>query len=277
MQAFYRQTGEGRFESTAATAGPWSAQAQHAGPPSALVAREMAAHEPRPGMRLADLRVDILGPIPLSPLQVRVHTARAGRSMELLEATVTAADTPVVLARGWRIMRSPDTFPALVGHRQAAPADPVSDADTDADTEADADAVPAQELSMPGAHTQGYLSAVEWKMLDGGPGTGGTATAWGRQLVPLVAGEEPSPWERTLVLADSGGGITLTIDPRRHTYINCDLHVVLDRDPTGEWIRMSSQALASPRHGGLVHTTLADAHGDVGFGLQTMFAADARS
>ena len=110
-----------------------------------------------------------------------------------------------------------------------------------------------------------------------GIGTGGTAVAWGRQRIPLVAGEEPSPWQRTLVVADSGGGITLTVDPRKHTYINCDLHVVLDRDPEGEWIRMSSQAFASPGHGGTVHTTLADGHGDLGTGLQTMVAQNARS
>lgn len=218
-------------------------------------------------MRLADLRVDILGPIPVSPLQVRVHTVRAGRSMELLEATVTAADTPVVVARGWRILRSPDDFPPLAGRRAAQQPAPAEAGES----------APVRALSMPGAHTHGYLRAVEWKMLDGGPGTGGTATAWGRQLVPLVAGEEPSPWERTLVLADSGGGITLSVDPRQHTYVNCDLHVVLDRDPVGEWIRMSSQALASPGHGGLVHTELADADGGVGFGLQTMFAASTRS
>lgn len=67
----------------------------------------------------------------------------------------------------------------------------------------------------------------------------------------------------------------MTLDPRRHTYINCDLHVALDRDPAGEWVRMSSQALATPGHGGTVHTGLADVHGDIGIGLQTMVAMDA--
>lgn len=106
-------------------------------------------------------------------------------------------------------------------------------------------------------------------------GAGGTAVAWGRQLIPLLLDEEPTPWERTLVLADSGGGVTMTLDPRRHTYINCDLPVALDRDPEGEWVRMSSQALATPGHGGTVHTGLADVHGDIGTGLQTMVAMDA--
>ncbi|WP_342767537.1 acyl-CoA thioesterase domain-containing protein [Calidifontibacter indicus] len=52
-----------------ATAGPWSAQSQHAGPPAALLSRAMEQHEPMPGTRLAGVRLDIPGPIPvrLSP------------------------------------------------------------------------------------------------------------------------------------------------------------------------------------------------------------------
>lgn len=39
--AFYQQMDHGRFGSTALTAGPWSAESQHAGPPSALLVRAM--------------------------------------------------------------------------------------------------------------------------------------------------------------------------------------------------------------------------------------------
>ena len=38
-RAFYLPLGDDRFESTLATAGPWSADAQHGGPPSALLVR----------------------------------------------------------------------------------------------------------------------------------------------------------------------------------------------------------------------------------------------
>ncbi|WP_338748228.1 thioesterase family protein [Janibacter alittae] len=265
MDSFYRQVDEGRFESLPTTAGPWSPHAQHAGPPSALVARAMETHEPPGQMRLADVRLDILGPIPVAPLDVDVRILRRGRSMELLEASVGAGGTPVVLARGWRIVRAPEDFPVLRGHRQEVGA-----------TVPEGPGVPL-DLAMPGMHGDGYLSHVEWRTLAGGPGTGGTGVSWGRQCIPLVEGEEPSPWQRALVLADSGSGLTMTVDPRRHTYINCNLTVALDRDPEGEWIRMSSQALASPGHGGTVQTVLADVHGELGIGWQTMLAHDARS
>ncbi|MGK5522497.1 hypothetical protein ACSNN9_24510 [Micromonospora sp. URMC 107] len=43
-EAFYEPAG--RFGSTPATAGPWDPAAQHAGPPSALLARALAGHDP---------------------------------------------------------------------------------------------------------------------------------------------------------------------------------------------------------------------------------------
>lgn len=264
VECFYRQLDDGHFDSLPATAGPWSPHAQHAGPPSALLARQVERHEPREGVRIADVRTDILGPIPVAPLQITVRTVRGGRSMELLEATGSVDGTAVIVTRVWRILRAPDGFPRLRGHRASGELSVP-------------DAVGAPFLSMPGAHEDGYLRAIEWRFVAGGPLTDGTAEAWGRQRIPLVEGEEPSPWQRTLVLADSGGGISLAVDPRRHTYINCDLHVALDRDLEGEWLRMTSQSLASPGHGGIVHTTLADTRGELGVGVQTMVAQDARS
>ncbi len=264
---FYRQVDERRFESLPTTAGPWSPHAQHAGPPSALLARAMAAHEHRPEMRLADVRVDILGPIPVAPLEIEVRTLRGGRSMELLEATATAKGGPVAVSRAWRIVRTCEDYPTLPHEGRDA-----------------GGAVPGPEqqvggnwLRMAGAHEEGYLSAVQWRFVSGGPGTDGTAVAWGRQLGALVEGEDPEPWQRALVLADSGSGISLAVDPSRHAYINCDLHVALHRDLEGEWLRMSSRALATPGHGGLVHTTFADTGGEIGVGVQAMFAQAARS
>src|SRR5215470_6150479 len=52
-KAFYLLIGDGRFESTPATAGPWSADSQHGGPPSALLARAFERLEPDPNQRLA--------------------------------------------------------------------------------------------------------------------------------------------------------------------------------------------------------------------------------
>ncbi|MFN3340880.1 MAG: acyl-CoA thioesterase domain-containing protein, partial [Dietzia sp.] len=60
--AFYQQVAEGRFESSPLTAGPWSPDSQHAGPPSALLVRAMERLDRAPGVRLSRVSVDVLGP-----------------------------------------------------------------------------------------------------------------------------------------------------------------------------------------------------------------------
>lgn len=262
-EAFYRQIDENRFESTPKTAGPWSPGFQHAGPPSALLARQMAAIDPREGQRLADVRVDILGPVPVAELEIEVEVLRGGRSMELVQATASAAGRPALLARAWRIQTAPDDYPAVPGRRD--PAEPRVGPE-------DVPAADGLASIIPGAHGDGYGSVIEWRFVEGGPGTQGPALAWGRQTNELVEGEAPTGWQRALVLADSGGGISLPVDPQTHRLINCDLHVVLDREPEGEWVRMSSQSLVTPGHGGVVHTELSDERGGIGYGLQTMVA-----
>lgn len=263
MEAFYRQLDDGRFESSPRTAGPWSPDFQHAGPPSALLARQMLAVDPREGQRLADFRVDILGPVPVAELTITTEVVRSGRTMELVSATASAADRPVLLARAWRILSAPADYPEVPGRR--VPGDP----------EVLPEDAPQQEgtlSTIPHAHTGGYTSAIEWRFLEGGGNTRAPALVWGRQRNALLDGEEPTGWQRALVLADSGGGVSLPVDPRAHRFVNCDLHVVLDREPAGEWVRLSSQSVATPGHGGLVHTELADVQGPIGYGLQTMVA-----
>lgn len=263
MEPFYRQVDENRFESTGATSGPWRADAQHAGPPSALLARAMERHAPRDGMRLADVRTDILGPVPVAPLTVTVRTLRGGRSMELLEAEATADDgRPALIARAWRIMRAPEDFPRLAADGETPPTDFPADAPRHAGT------------VIPGSDTSGYARSVEWRFVSGGVGGRGEAVVWGRQLNALVDGEEPSSWQRVLVLADSGGGVTFSLDPAKHRFINCDLHVALERDLEGEWLRMEAASRAAGGHGGLVHDVLSDRQGRIGVGLQAMVAQD---
>ncbi len=108
--SFYRPTGDpSRFESTPHTQGPWGAGLQHAGPPSALLARAIEglpstlSGEPH----LARLTVDILGAVPVEELTVTAAVLRPGRSVELVEASaLRPAAGPVLTARGWRIRRT---------------------------------------------------------------------------------------------------------------------------------------------------------------------------
>ena len=63
---------------------------------------------------------------------------------------------------------------------------------------------------------------------------------------PLVAGEEPTPLQRVLIAADSGNGISSTLDFRRYLFINVDLTVHLHRLPAGEWVCLDAVTVPSP-------------------------------
>src|SRR5215207_1137566 len=88
---------------TELTRGPWDANAQHAGPPSALLARAIERCEPRERARIGRITVEILVRIPIQPLTVSARVARPGRSVEMLEASLEGPDGEVMRARGWRL------------------------------------------------------------------------------------------------------------------------------------------------------------------------------
>src|SRR5215210_4057830 len=100
--AFYSLDGE-RLVPSELTRGPWDPHAQHAGPPSALLGRAIELCEPREGMRVGRVTVEILAPVPIAPLTVSARVVRPGRSVELLEASLAGADGEVMRARAWRL------------------------------------------------------------------------------------------------------------------------------------------------------------------------------
>ena len=77
----------------------------------------------------------------------------------------------------------------------------------------------------------------------------GPALVWMRMRQPLVEGEEPSPLQRVLVAADSGNGVSATLDWSRYLFINVDLSVHLHRMPEGEWVCLDAVTMPEPARG----------------------------
>ncbi len=253
-EAFYEPTGAGRFVATPATAGPWDPAAQHAGPPSALLARALATHEPVDGQMLSRVTVDILRPVPVGELTVRARTLRPGRRITLVEGVVEAGGQEVLNARGWRIL---------------APAEPTP-ATTDGATDVPGPGSGSEPDMWSTAHTDGYLSSMQWRTVDGGFAEPGPARVWARPRIPLVPGEPVRPVELALLVADSGSGVSAQLDLARWLFVNVDLTVVLHRPPRGEWLLLDSATTIGPHGSGLATSRLADVDGTVGEALQTL-------
>ena len=245
----------GAFVATDNTRGPWDPEHQHAGPPSALLARAFERFEPKDNLRIVRVTTEILRPVPIEELRLDVSLVRSGRSVELLEGTLRSERHEVMRARAWRMRETDIGIPEP--HRQ-----PMRLLE-------DARPVPL----FPTLAEVGYHTSMEWRFFSGGFHDPGPGEAWLRMKIPLVPGEDPSPLVRTIVAADSGNGVSSPLDYERYLFVNTDLTVQLYRDPEGEWIGLDARSHVEPTGIGLTETVLHDRSGPVGRAMQTLFVA----
>jgi len=252
--AFYLPEGA-LFVPQSHTRGPWDPRAQHAGPPGALLARALERSSPRPDFGFVRITTEIMRPVPLEPLVVRARVERPGRSVEYVSAMMSTADgTEVMRAHGWRI-RTADTSTVATKHDDVPPPPP------------EAGNEPGF-FRTPGEF--GYGHAMQWRFVRGSFQEPGRATAWLRMRHPLVPGEQPSGWQRVMIAADSGNGISAALDPTAHHFINTDLTVNLHRIPDGEWICLDAETRIEPHGVGVAESTLWDARGRIGRATQSL-------
>lgn len=251
---FAAEGAPGRYRASISTRGPWSPDHQHAGPPAALLAREIERTAPA-GLALTRLTVEILRPIPIAVLAVSARTLRAGRKAAWLEATLADdAGNAVAEARGVAIRTAELPLPVT--------GDPVDDP------------------ILPPLHAKpfefgfftgdrGYHTAIESRLARGEFGKGRVAM-WMRMRAPLVAGEAPSPFQRVAIAADSGNGVSMALDPRKFSFVNPDLTIHLHRLPEGEWVCLDARTIPQARGIGLADTRLLDEQGPIGRSAQSL-------
>ena len=263
--SFYEQDGD-RFVATEATRGPWDAGAQHAGPPAALIAREIenlgggrtAGGQGSPA-QVARMTYEILRSVPIAPVRVKAEVIRPGRRVELVAATLSdESGEPLIRAQGWRLRTEQVEF-------EQPPGFP--------------DPPPGPDHAEPGEFFEtgqdvGYHTAMDYRFVAGAFTDPGPATVWMRLKVPLLAGEETTPLQRVLVAADAGNGVGAALDWRRYLFINVDLSVHLHRMPEGEWICLDTVTLPEANGIGLADTRLFDERGSIGRAVQSLLVAD---
>jgi hypothetical protein len=205
---------------------------------------------------VARLSYDILGPVPLAPLAVESRVLRPGRRVEQVEATLSDRDRPVMRATAWRMRSEPTAH-------GSPPADPPP---------------PGPETGEPGnfffwTDDIAYRDALEWSFVDGQFDVPGPATVWTRVRVPLVAGEEITPLQRLLVMADAASGVSAALDWSTWSFVNVDLGIHMVRPPAGEWMAMDARTVIGPTGMGLCTSTLFDAGGLVGSSTQSLLVS----
>jgi len=262
MTDAYFETADGSwFAPTDHTRGPWHPDGCHAGPPTALMARAMEGIVQE--QRLTRITVDLMRPIPMSGFRVLASMKKPGRSVSLTEAELYD-DDDTIYARAYGMhLRTLDGLEVST---------PVINA-------------PSFEDSVRGpfpiqttVHGQtGFNTSVECRYdpsVDE-PGAGGPTTMWMRTKVPLLADEEPSPFQRICPLADCLNGISSNGDLADVWFVNADLAVSLHRDPVGEWFCAAAASHWEASGVGLADASLFDTEGSVGRATQNLLLSRA--
>ena len=258
-ESFYLPDDDGGYRTTELTRGPWDPDSQHAGPPSALLGREIERLEGGDGFQVARVNIEILRPVPIGPVSVEASLVRPGRSVQMIEATLRDADNELMVARAWRIRTAQLDLGPEVPDGPPPPPGPVHG---------------SQPEFFETGQDAGYHTAMEWQSVGGGFREPGPATVWMRMRHPLLPGEEPSPLQRTLIAADVGNGISAVLDWRRFVFINVDLSVHLERMPEGEWVCVDAVTIPHESGIGTAESVLFDERGRVGRAVQSLLLAE---
>ena len=251
--AFYIREGDA-YRPSDWTRGPWDANAQHAGPPSALLGRAIEQLDGGEEFAVARFTVEVVRSITLAPLSIEARLVRPGKRVQLAQAVLRQSGEEVALARAWRIHR--DDTGAEASTLEPPPFRGPDESD---------EMPPIDPWRGPS-----YFTAVRWRDAVGRSFDHGPSCTWMRMAVPLVLGEAPSPLTRVLVAADSGNGISRELDFETHMFINTELTVHLFREAAGEWICLDARTHIGPHGAGMASSVLYDTAGSIGTGNQTL-------
>src|SRR5699024_2268765 len=227
------------FHATGHTVSAWGPDLQHGSPPAALLTRAMERHDGAERARIARVSVDVFGPVPLREVRTRARVARPGRRIQLLDAEMEAGGRVVARAAAWR-MRVDDT--ADVEQTAVPPLALPED---------------ASDSTFFDDWTSAYIDSLEIR------GTGDGAV-WARPTLPLVGGEDMTPVERTMSVADIANGVGAVLDSEGWRFLNTDLVTHLHRRPVGEWIGVTAAASIGPDGIGMTAGRLYDTTGSIG-------------
>jgi hypothetical protein len=259
LDAAYVETAGGAFSAGPLTRGPWHPDHQHAGPPSALICRAVERAAAAEGLtHLGRLTVNLLRPAPVGDCGVEVAQDYVGRNAGHFSGRLVAGGKEI--ARFTALMQRE----AALSVPEGTPGHPPPRAPKDW-----RDSEPVSMGLVGQTPHFGYAELVETRLAEGRAFKGPSAM-WFRLNHPLVEGEEPSPYQRVAVAADSGNGISAALDFAKYVFVNCDLTINLFRRPVGTCICLEARSLFGGNGCGLAESALYDEDGVIGQATQSL-------
>ncbi|MDA3147275.1 thioesterase family protein [Leucobacter sp. UCMA 4100] len=250
-QSYFTRVSAREFAATPLVGGAWKSDEQHIAAPMGLLAHLIEQDHARRGGSLALSRVtyDILGVIPLDVCEVDVRVVRPGRTIELVEATLSHGGRAALVARAWMLSAS----------------------DTSALEGTALEALPGRDTMQPWAYSNDwkgeFVRSIETYRDQEEPGR---ARGWARAGFAILDSEPSSFTARMLGVIDTANGLTPREDPAAVMFPNLDLTVSLVREPVSEWAGYDTRVTFGAGGRGLTQTILHDEAGPIGQVSQTL-------
>jgi hypothetical protein len=195
-------------------------------------------------MQLVRLTVDLLRPVPLTPLDFERQVVREGKRIQVVDVQLLSGTDIVARASALRIRHGSDV---TAGSPPPALGIPGPD-----------DAVDPQWDT---AYVPGFRRAVDMRVAPSGGD--GSHVMWMRINVPVLAGHPASPTATLAVVSDftslAGSGELA----RGYRAINGDINLHVLRPPDGDWVALQGRTSFSPLGTGQSSSVLSDLRGQV--------------
>ena len=240
--AYFDRIDDRTFKPSPLTGGAWNLTEQHVAPALGLLTHLVERHclERADDFAMARLSYDILGPLPIEPFEAEVHVVRSGRTVELMEASLSHNLRPVVRLRAWRL--KPHDTENLAGTPLPRIAAPLDMAPWDATS----------------VWRGEFIKTVSVRRTEE---DSGRAAYWLRPQHALLDDEPVSTLARAAGLFDVANGMAARANPTEVAFPNVDLTVHLFGTPRSDWLGFDTSTSFGSNGLGLTSTVLHDESG----------------
>lgn len=230
------------YQPTIHSQGAWNAHEQHMAPASGVMSYELELFQPRDDMVYGRLGFDILGLIPLKDFTVTTRNIRPGKTIELIESTLSCEGKAAIVVRAWRVMKNDTSMVACCED------EPIT--------------LRSEMVEWPvikDVWAGGYIESIKQHIRTNRERRPGRAQVWLSNDLAMVEGVETSAFVKLMGMVDTSNGIAVAQQsPFSHMFPNVDLQIHLYRLPQGQWLGLNTRQQYGENGVGLTTSILYD-------------------
>ncbi|GMV84767.1 MAG: hypothetical protein AMXMBFR80_06250 [Dehalococcoidia bacterium] len=216
--AFFTVDGD-RYIPNRVCRGPWDPNSLHGRVIAGLLGAEMERLHGEPGLQFARMTVDLWRLPTFVPIEVRTEVAREGARIRVVDAEAFAGGVSVGRASGVLLRRGEEPEGEVWRPEPWDMPPP--------------EAIKPEEF--PAQAAGDWKPMWETRSLGRAFGSVGRKRVWLREVRPLVAGRELTPFQRVALACDFASPLANS-GSHGLAYINVDITVYLYRLPRTEWV-----------------------------------------